>query len=130
MLPGNYMEKTARQLDAPLVGRVFYVTGPGVVKGRNAAVRRFGRIEVTIYNGDTARSLLQAWREDLVRRTAGRVVAPFQNDYQLLALIEQRLPSGQSADHWRSLAERCRAQSPSERGVPRHLLKATRSIFP
>jgi hypothetical protein len=131
MLPGNYVSNVATQLDAPVLGRVFYVTGLGVLNGRKAPIQCFGRLEVTTYSGDTARVLLQEWREDLLRRTGGRVVAPFQGDYQLLALIEERLPSGQSADHWRSLAERCRAQSTTERYVPRHLLKATRSvIFP
>jgi hypothetical protein len=130
MLPGNYVTKVAPHLDSG-VGRVFYVTGLGVPNGRKAPVHRFGRLEVTTYSGDTAGALLRKWREDLVRRTAGRVVAPFQGDYRLLALIEERIPSGQSADHWRSLAERCRAQSPSERDVPRHLVKATRAvIFP
>jgi len=128
MLPGNYVKKVANRFDFG-VGRVFYVTGPGALNGRKAPVRRFGRVEVTTYDGDTARALLWEWREDLLRRTAGRVVAPFQGDYQLLALIEERIPSGQSADNWRSLAERCRAQSPSERDVPRHLLKATRAVI-
>jgi hypothetical protein len=131
MLPGDYVSKVATQLDAPGLGRVFYVTGLCVLNGRKAPIQRFGRLEVTTYSGDTARALLQEWREDLLHRTAGRVAAPFQSYYQLLALIEEQLPSGQSADHWRSLAERCRAQSPSERYVPKHLLKATRSvIFP
>jgi hypothetical protein len=134
MLPDKYVSKVATQLDAPVLGRVFYVTdvtGLGVLNGRKASIQRFGGLEVTTYSGDTARALLQEWREDLLRRTAGRVVAPFQGDYQLLALIEERLPSGQSADHWRLLAEGCRAQSTTERYVPRHLLKARRSvIFP
>ena len=131
MLPDKYVSKVANELDAPLKGRVFYVTGPAILAGRTASVRQFGRAEVTIYRGKTARVLLEEWREDLLHRTAGRVYAPFQNDYQLLALLEERLPSGQSADHWRSLAERCRAESPAARGVPRHLEEATRAvIFP
>jgi hypothetical protein len=131
MLPDKYVSKVANELDAPLKGRVFYVTGPAILAGRTASVRQFGRAEVTIYRGKTARALLEEWREDLLHRTAGRVYAPFQNDYQLLALLEERLPSGQSADHWRSLAERCRAESPAARGVPRHLEEATRAvIFP
>ncbi len=81
-----------------------------------------------MYRGKTARALLQEWREDLLHRTAGRVYAPFQNDYQLLALLEERLPSGQSADHWRSLAESCRSESPAARDVPSHLEKATRAV--
>jgi hypothetical protein len=129
MLPDKYIRKVATQLDAPSLGRVFYVTGLGALKDRETPVQRFGGLEVTTYRGDTARTLLQEWREDLLRRTAGRVVAPFQGDYQLLALIEERLPSGQSADHWRSLAERCRAQNPAEQYVPRHLLKARRSVL-
>ena len=131
MLPDKYVSKVANELDAPLKGRVFYVTGPAILNGRTATVRQFGQAEVTIYRGKTARALLEEWREDLLHRTAGRVSAPFQNDYQLLALLEERLPSGQSADHWRSLAERCRGESPAARGVPRHLEKATRAvIFP
>ena len=131
MLPDGYVNKVANQLDAPLKGRVFYVTGPGFLTGRKASIRRFGQAEVAMYRGKTARALLEEWREDLLHRTAGRVYAPFQNDYQLLALLEERLPSGQSADHWRSLAESCRGESPDARGIPRHLEKATRAvIFP
>jgi hypothetical protein len=129
MLPGDYVSKVATQLDAPGAGRVFYVTGLGVLHGRNVPIQRFGQMEVATYSGDTARALLQQWREDLVRRTAGRVIAPFQGDYRLLALIEEQLPSGQSADHWHSLADRCRALS--EPSIPRHLLKSKRAvIFP
>ena len=131
MLPDKYVSKVANELDAPLKGRVFYVTGPAILNGRTASIRQFGQAEVTIYRGKTARALLEEWREDLLHRTAGRVYAPFQNDYQLLALLEERLPSGQSADHWRSLAERCRGESPAARDIPRHLEKATRAvIFP
>jgi hypothetical protein len=130
MPPDKYVNKVATRLDAPLQGRVFYVTWFGLSDGRKANIKRFGGLEVTTYTGHTAPELLQQWREDLLHRTNGRVAAPFQNDYQLLALLEERLPSGQSADHWRSLAERCRAQSSSEY-VPRHLLKTTRAvIFP
>lgn len=128
MLPNKYLNRVAAHLDGR-VGRVFYVTGLGVASGRTASVHRFGGVEVTTYSGETARALLQEWREDLVHRTAGRVVPPFQGDYQLLALIEERIPSGQSADHWRSLAERCRAQSPAERNTPRHLKKATHAVL-
>jgi hypothetical protein len=131
MLPDQYLNTVANRLDAPLPGRVFYVTGRGNLTGRTTTIRDFGQAEVTIYTGATARELLQQWREDLLHRTAGHVYAPFHNDYQLLALLEERLPSGQSADHWRSLAERCRAQSPAARDVPRHLEKAARAvIFP
>jgi hypothetical protein len=130
MLPDKYVSRVATRLDVPLRGRVFYVTGPGSLNGREANIRRFGGLEVTTYSGDTARALLQEWREDLLLRTAGRVYAPFQNDYQLLALLEEKLPSGQSVDYWRSLAERCRAQSPAARGVPPHLKKARAVIFP
>jgi hypothetical protein len=131
MQPDKYLRKFANQLDAPVRGRVFYLTGPGTLNNRTAPVQHFGQAEVTTYSGQTARELLQEWREDLLRRTAGRVYAPLHNDYQLLALLEERLPSGQSADHWRSLAERCRAQSRAARDVPRHLEKATRAVvFP
>jgi hypothetical protein len=130
VLPDAYVAKVVTRLDSPLRGRVFYVTGPSVLAGRKAPIRRFGALEVTTYSGHTARELLEQWREDLLRRTEGRVYGPFHNDYQLLALLEDRLPSGQSADHWRSLAEQCDAQRPSQY-VPRHLLKATRAvIFP
>jgi hypothetical protein len=129
MLPDKYLDRVANQLDSPLLGRVFYVTGRGAPRGRKAPVQRFGQAEVTIYSGNTARALLQQWREDLLYRTAGRVIAPFQGDYQLLALLEEWLPSGRSADHWHSLAERCRAQSPAARGVPRHLQKTSRAVM-
>ena len=128
MLPNDYVSEVAPHLDSE-VGRVFYVTGLGVLKDRKVPIQRFGGLEVATYSGDTARALLQEWREDLLLRTAGNVVPSFQNDYELLALIEDRIPSGQSADHWRSLAERCRAQNPSESGVPRHLVKARRAVL-
>jgi hypothetical protein len=131
MLPNNYLNKVAKRLDSPVRGRVFYVTGSGALPNRQGEIRRFGQAEVTIYSGDTARALLEQWREDLLHRTAGRVIAPFEGDYQLLALLEELLPSGQSAEHWRSLAERCRAQTPAARGVPQHLQKRARAVtFP
>lgn len=131
MRPDIYLNKVANRLDAPVQGRVFYVTGPGFLNGRKAPIRRFRGLEVTTYSGHTARALLEKWREDLLHRTADRVYAPFQNDYQLLAMLEERMPSGQSADHWRDLAERCRGQNPSARDAPRHLEKAVRAvIFP
>jgi hypothetical protein len=134
MLPNSYVNKIANQLDARVARRVFYVTGQGAANGRTAPIRHFGQVEVTIYTSKTARALLQEWREDLLRRTAGRVVAAFQGDYQLLALIEERLPSGQSADQWRSLAERCRAENPAPHAAPRYVekvLKGRRAvIFP
>jgi hypothetical protein len=131
MQPDKYLRTFANRLDAPVRGRVFYLTAPGFPNGRTAPVQHFGQAEVTTYSGKTARELLQQWKDDLLLRTAGRVSAPFHNDYQLLALLEERLPSGQSADHWRSLAERCRAQSPAARDVPPHLEKATRAVvFP
>jgi hypothetical protein len=132
MLPNDYVNRVANHLDAPAPGRVFYVTGQAILNGRKAQVRHFGQLEVTTYRGATARALLQEWSDDTISRTAGRVSAPFETDYQLLALLEEQLSSGQSADHWRSLAERCRAQNPARAGeVPRHLEKATRAvIFP
>jgi uncharacterized membrane protein len=130
LMPDMYINRVTR-LDAPVRGRVFYVTGLGSFNGRKVPIRRFGGIEVTIYSGATPRALLNEWRDDLLNRTAGRVYAPFQGDYELLALLEERLPSGQSTDHWRSLAQRCLAQSPAARNVPRHLEKTTRSVkFP
>jgi hypothetical protein len=132
MLPNDYIDRVANRLDAPARGRVFYVTALAIPNGRKAQVRDFGGLEVTTYSGTTARELLREWSNDLISRTAGRVFAPFETDYQLLALLEEQLSSGQSADHWRSLAERCRAQNPARAGeVPRHLEKATRAvIFP
>jgi hypothetical protein len=132
MLPNDYINRVANHLDAPAPGRVFYVTGQAILNGRKAQVRHFGGLEVTTYRGATARALLQQWSDDLIGRTGGRVSAPFETDYQLLALLEEQLSSGQSADRWRSLAERCRAQNPARAGeVPRHLEKATRAvIFP
>ena len=106
-------------------------SGPGTSRGREARIQDFGQVEVTVYRGDTARALLQEWREDLLRRTAGRIYPSFQGDYQLLALLEEQLPSGQLADHWRLLAERCRAEDPVMRGIPRHMLKQAQSVaFP
>ena len=106
-------------------------SGPGTLRGREARIQDFGQVEVTVYRGDTARALLQEWREDLLRRTAGRICPSFQGDYQLLALLEKELPSGQSADHWRLLAERCRDEDPVMRGIPRHMLKQAQSVaFP
>jgi hypothetical protein len=129
MLPNNYVNKVANHLDHPAPGRVFYVTGLATLNGRMVPVRRFGFVEVTIYSGTTVRALLQEWREDLLKRTAGRVYPPFQNDYQLLALLEERLPSGQSADYWRSLAEQCRALHPAVQDTPGHLQKAAQSVL-
>ena len=106
-------------------------SGPGTLRGRAASIQDFGQLEVTVYRGDTARALLQEWREDLLRRTAGLIYPSFQGDYQLLALLEEQLPSGQLADHWRLLAERCRAEDPVMRGIPRHMLKQAQSVaFP
>jgi hypothetical protein len=132
MPPDKYVRKITNRLDAAPPGRVFYVTAPAVLNGRKASIQCFGQLEVTTHGGDTARALLQEWREDVLSRTAGRVYFSFEGDYQLLALLEERLPSGQSADHWRSLAERCRAQNPGTRNVPqRHLEKRAQSVkFP
>jgi len=132
MLPNVYIDKVANHLDAPAPGRVFYVTGLTVLDGRKAQVRHFGQLEVTIYHGPTARALLQEWSDDVISRTGGRVSAAFETDYQLLALLEEQLSPGQSADHWRSLAELCRAQNPARSSeVPRHLEKVTRAVvFP
>ena len=130
MLPNVYVDRVANHLDAPAPGRVFYVTGLTVLDGRKAQVRHFGQLEVTIYRGATARALLQEWRDDVISRTGGRVSAPFETDYQLLALLEEQLSPGQSADHWRSLAELCRAQNPARSSeVPRPLEKLTRAVL-
>jgi hypothetical protein len=103
--------------------------GPGTLRGREACTQDFGQLEVTVYRGDTSRSLLQEWREDLLRRTAGRIYPSFQGDYELLALLEQQLQSGQTADHWRYLAERCRAEDPLMREIPPHLQKMAQSVL-
>jgi hypothetical protein len=106
-------------------------SGPSTSRGREGRVEDFGQVEVTVYRGDTVRALLQEWREDLLCRTAGRIYPSFQGDYQLLALLEEQLPSGELADHWRLLAERCRAEDPVMRGVPPHLQKIAQSVpFP
>ena len=106
-------------------------SGPGTLRGSEARIQNFGQVEVTVYRGDTARALLQEWREDLLRRTAGRIYPSFQGDYQLLALLEEQLPSGESADHWRLLAERCRAEDLAMREIPRHLQKIAQLVsFP
>jgi hypothetical protein len=130
MLPDKYLNKVANNLDAPAPGRVFYVTG-WILNRRKAHVQQFGQVEVATYSGATARALLQEWREDLLSRTAGRVFFPFEGDYQLLALLEERLSPGQAADHWRSLAERCHAQSPATHDLPRRLENTARAVtFP
>jgi hypothetical protein len=106
-------------------------SGPGTLRGRDARIQDFGQLEVTVYRGDTTRALLQEWREDLLRRTAGHIYPSFQNDYQLLELLEKELPSGQLPDHWRLLAERCRDEDPVMRGIPPHMLKQAHSVaFP
>lgn len=113
-MPDKYLSKVASQLDSATRGRVFYVTSRGGLESRKARIQEFGQLEVAVYSGDTVRALLQEWQEDLLLRTAGRVAAPFRNDYQLLALMEEHLPSGQSPDHWRYLAERCAAPTPTQ----------------
>jgi hypothetical protein len=106
-------------------------SGPGTLRGREARIQDFGQLEVTVYRGDTERALLQEWREDLLRRTSERIYPSFQGDYQLLALLEEQLTSGELAAHWRLLAERCRAEDPVMRDIPRHLQKIARSVsFP
>ena len=40
----NTLAKSLNELDAPLKGRVFYVTGPGILNGRTASVRQFGQV--------------------------------------------------------------------------------------
>ena len=101
------------------------------LSGPEARIQDFGQIEVTVYSGDTTRALLREWREDLLRRTAGRIYPSFQGDYELLALLEKELPSGQSPDHWRALAERCRAEDPVMLGIPPHMQKQARLVsFP
>ena len=104
---------------------------PGTSGSREVRIQDFGQLEVAVYNGDTARALLQEWRKDLLRRTAGRTYPSLQGDYEVLALLEKELPSGQSADHWRLLAERCRTEDPVMRGIPRHMQKQARLVaFP
>jgi len=122
LMPDQYVKRVASRLDTSPRGRVFYVTSPGNLKGRMARVRNFGDIEVAIYRGATERALLQEWREDLLVRTAGRIAASFHNDYQLLVLIDDLLPSDQPPDHWRCLAERCAAPSPIQRSLHPPLL--------
>jgi hypothetical protein len=129
MLPDAYLNKVATNLDAPTNGRVFYVTRLDLPNERKAPIRRFGAMEVVIYGGRTPRVLLERWRQDLLDRTAGRVFWPLESHYQLLALLEERLSSRQSADHWRALAESCRAQNPYLRDVPPHLQKAMRAVL-
>ena len=123
MAPRDYFKRLPQQLDAPVGGRVFYI-GPQVDESmaRETQVQRFGSFEIAIYSDKNARTLLQHWRNDLLCRTADRIDENFQQDYQLLALIDERLPSGQSADHWRLLAERCFDQ-PKRYIPPPQLLK-------
>ena len=61
ILPDIYVNKVVTKLDAPVHGRVFYVTGVGIPNGRKAPIRRFGAIEVTIHSGRTPRALLERW---------------------------------------------------------------------
>ena len=79
-----------RRTRCPVEGARLLRNRTGNFKRSHRPVQQFGQAEVTCYRGKTAR-----------------------------ALLEERLPSGQSADHWRSLAERCRAESPAARNVPR-----------
>jgi hypothetical protein len=132
MLPNEYVDRVAKHLDDPAPGRVFYVTGLAILNGRKAPVRHFGQLEVTTYQGATARALLQEWSDDLISRTHGVISPLFETDYQLIALLEEQLSSEQSADHWRSLAEHCRALNPARSSeVPHHLEKVTRAVvFP
>jgi hypothetical protein len=122
LMPDQYVNKVAARLDTPTGGRVFYVTAPRGLKGRRVRIQDFEQLEVVIYSGESPRALLQEWREDLLLRTAGRIAAPFRNDYQLLALIEELLPSGESPDHWRYLAERCAAPAPSQQTLYQPIL--------
>jgi hypothetical protein len=50
MLPDAYLNKAATNLDAPVNGRVFYITRLDIANGQKAPVRRFGAMEVTIYS--------------------------------------------------------------------------------
>src|SRR5260370_21760294 len=75
MPPDKYISTVSNQLDAPLPGGVFYVTGPSVLDRPKVSVHRFQRLEVTTYSGRTAQELLQRWREDLLLRTEGHLVA-------------------------------------------------------
>jgi hypothetical protein len=122
--PRDYVNKLADHLDAPVTGRVSYLAPavPGS-PARQMSVQRFGQLEITTYGGNTARALLENWREDLLRRADDRIDENLQDDYELLALIEERLPSGQSPDHWRLLAERCRELSPAARHIPPQILR-------
>ena len=106
LMPDQYINKVASRLDIATGGRVFCVTSPAGLKGRKARGQSFGQLEVVIYRVRPHERYFQEWREDLLLRTAGRVAAPFRNDYQLLSLIEELLPSGESPDHWRCLADR------------------------
>jgi hypothetical protein len=126
MLPDQYLKKVAPRLDTPSGGRVFYVTWSRTLlrplpttaastKGREAPARTFENLEVATYEGKTVRELLEEWRQDLLFRTAGRIAPVLHNDYELLALIEELLPSNESPDHWRYLADRCAAPVTAER---------------
>ena len=122
MLPDKYVSKVANQLDAPLPGRVFYVTGPGFLNGSEGARPAFRASQklqsiAAIPRGRCSRNGEKICCVEL----RAVLYAPFQDDYQLLALLEERLPSGQSADHWRSLAE----QLPRLKVHPRVMFHAT-----
>lgn len=122
--PRDYVNKLADHRDAPMPGRVFYIAW--AVAGstaRQVPVQRFRQLEIATYAGNTAGTLLEEWRQDLLRRTEHRIDANLQDDYQLLALIEEQLPSGQSPDHWRLLAERCRELTPAARHLPPQILR-------
>jgi hypothetical protein len=56
---------------------ILLLVAEGVSAGFSGGHPHFGQAEVTIYRGNTARVLLQEWREGLLHRTAGRVYAPF-----------------------------------------------------
>ena len=97
--PDVYVNRINREARRLVDGSRLLRRRPGVSQGRKTRVKHFGKIEIAIYNGRTPRALLQQWRSDLLLRTGGRVVPPFQGDYELLGAIEERLPSGESANH-------------------------------
>ena len=119
MLPAHYINKAAAKPDARTKGRVFYVTPSTTLEGRTAVIKRFGQMEITIYDGETPRILFEKWRTDLMARTGGRIARELQSDYEVLAVLEAHLQGGRSPEHWELVAARCREQESAARELPR-----------
>ena len=74
----NTLAKSLATSMRPCTGRVFYVTGPGYFKRSQGACPTFrGSQKLQSIAAIPRERCLQQWREDLLHRTAGRVVCAF-----------------------------------------------------